>query len=481
MYNHQAGLFRKGVLVFDVAVSLGAFLLTFFCRQALASYGRSGSLLPRPLRIPLITEPDPYFFLLISMPALWAVSLYICGTTDFRASYRQTAFRYLRAVGIGLGLFITASFLFKLHAVARSFVVLFGGVNWVMLILGRYGLLETVAFLRRKRVDGHRLLVVGCDERAVRCARSLQNQPPWNIKILGHILLPGETAVAEAGTPLGALKDLDRILDGQPVDEVLFCGVQADSELLPYAINACDERGVDVLLPLPPAVPSQTHVEIASIQGFDTPLLGIRKTPTDEFKLAVKRFIDLGAVSLIMVLALPLMMLVALAVKLTSPGPVLFRQTRSGRHGRRFTMLKFRSMVVDAEAKKDELLHMNEMSGPVFKIRKDPRVTKVGAFIRKTSLDELPQLFNILIGDMSLVGPRPPLPSEVAEYKPWQRRRLSVKPGLTGLWQVSGRNNIDFEEWMKMDLRYIDDWSIWLDIKIIFKTLPAVLFKIGAS
>ena len=164
----------------------------------------------------------------------------------------------------------------------------------------------------------------------------------------------------------------------------------------------------------------------------------------------------------------------AIAVRIESEGPLLFRQIRAGRNGRKFTMLKFRSMVVDAEKLRAKLDHLNEMDGPVFKIRHDPRITKVGRFIRKTSIDELPQLFNVLFGDMSLVGPRPPLPSEVAQYQPWQRRRLSVKPGITGPWQVSGRNEISFEEWMRMDLEYIDNWSLWLDIKIILKTVPKV-------
>ena len=182
-----------------------------------------------------------------------------------------------------------------------------------------------------------------------------------------------------------------------------------------------------------------------------------------------------------MPLAAPVMIGTAIAIKLTSKGPVFFRQVRAGRHGRKFTMLKFRSMVVDAEALRAKLAHLNEMTGPVFKIKKDPRITSIGRIIRATSVDELPQLINVLIGDMSLVGPRPPLPSEVGQYEPWQRRRLSVKPGLTGLWQVSGRNQVDFEQWMALDLEYIDNWSLWLDLKIIFRTVPAVLRGSGAS
>jgi exopolysaccharide biosynthesis polyprenyl glycosylphosphotransferase len=181
------------------------------------------------------------------------------------------------------------------------------------------------------------------------------------------------------------------------------------------------------------------------------------------------------------VLASPILLGTAIAIKATSEGPIFFGQVRAGRNGRKFTMWKFRSMVVDAEKLRAKLQHLNEMGGPVFKIKHDPRITAVGRFIRKTSIDELPQLFNVMMGDMSLVGPRPALPSEVEQYQAWQRRRLSVKPGLTGLWQVSGRNQVDFDEWMQLDLKYIDTWSLWLDIKIILKTIPVVLFHKGAS
>ena len=176
----------------------------------------------------------------------------------------------------------------------------------------------------------------------------------------------------------------------------------------------------------------------------------------------------------------PLLLAIALAIKLDSPGPVLFRQLRCGLHGRPFTFLKFRSMRVDAEALKKQLAPFNEMDGPAFKMTNDPRVTPVGRFLRRTSLDELPQLWNILRGDMSFVGPRPAVLEEVRQYEPWQRRRLSMQPGLTCLWQVSGRNELTFDEWMRLDLEYIDNWSLWLDLKIALKTIPAVLLGRGA-
>jgi exopolysaccharide biosynthesis polyprenyl glycosylphosphotransferase len=173
--------------------------------------------------------------------------------------------------------------------------------------------------------------------------------------------------------------------------------------------------------------------------------------------------------------------LIAVVLKLTSKGPVFFRQERVGMNGRRFTFFKFRSMVVDADRRKDELKHLNEMDGPVFKIKNDPRVTRVGRFLRKFSLDELPQMWNVLKGDMSLVGPRPPVPSEVEKYEFWARRRLSIRPGLTCLWQISGRNSINFQQWMELDLQYIDNWTLGLDFKILLKTVPAVLGGRGAS
>jgi lipopolysaccharide/colanic/teichoic acid biosynthesis glycosyltransferase len=189
---------------------------------------------------------------------------------------------------------------------------------------------------------------------------------------------------------------------------------------------------------------------------------------------------DVGVALGTLPLAAPILLLSSLLIKLEDRGSILFRQERCGLNGRRFMLLKLRTMVPDADARKEDLLPHNEMSGPVFKIRRDPRVTRVGAYLRRFSIDELPQLFNVLKGDMALVGPRPPLPDEVSRYEHWQRRRLSMKPGMTGPWQVSGRSEVDFEEWMRLDLGYIDHWSFWLDLKILLKTVPAVLSGRGA-
>jgi lipopolysaccharide/colanic/teichoic acid biosynthesis glycosyltransferase len=197
-------------------------------------------------------------------------------------------------------------------------------------------------------------------------------------------------------------------------------------------------------------------------------------------QLVVKRAIDLVLALLLALLTLPIQLLAALAIRLTSRGPVFFRQVRCGLNGRVFTLLKFRTMQAGAEERLPEIAHLNEMTGPVFKAARDPRLTFVGSLLRRLSIDELPQLWNVVVGDMSLVGPRPPLPEEVARYEPWQRRRLSMAPGLTCLWQVSGRSEVDFDRWMELDLKYIDTWSPLLDVKILLKTVPAVLSGRGA-
>ncbi len=469
--------------VWDLVMTALAFLATFHLRQWVGylqaeGIGSFGTL---QFDVPLLQNPEAYHAVLIGLLPVWAFALFVSGTADFRSTYAQIAGRFVRAVAIGLVILLAGVFLLKLHFVARTFVVLFGIANVILLIVGRYALMETIALLRAKRVDGHRVVVVGCGTEALAYANSIRSQPPWNVKLLGHVSVDGETRAPGITDTLERIENLHHLLDSTPVDEVLFAYPDLESELLANALHACDERGVDVLIPLPPTLPQRARVEVANLEGFDLPLLGLRRTPTGEVRIAAKRLLDVCGSFAMLLVASPIMALVSIAIRLESKGPILFKQTRAGRNGRKFVMYKFRSMVVDAEERRAALAHLNEMSGPVFKIKRDPRITKVGAFIRKTSLDELPQLFNIFFGDMSLVGPRPPLPSEVAQYKPWQRRRLSVKPGLTGLWQVSGRNNVDFEEWMALDLRYIDDWSLWLDVKILLRTLPAVLFKTGAS
>jgi exopolysaccharide biosynthesis polyprenyl glycosylphosphotransferase len=225
-----------------------------------------------------------------------------------------------------------------------------------------------------------------------------------------------------------------------------------------------------------------TRIATRSVEDLDgIPLLTLSTTPSDSLALAAKRAFDLFEAAVALLVLAPVFLVVAVAIRLESPGPIFFRQRRVGVYGREFNLYKFRSMYQDAEARLESLRARNEVSGPVFKMRDDPRVTRVGRFIRRASIDELPQFWNVLRGEMSVVGPRPPLPSEVKQYERWQLRRLSVKPGITCTWQVSGRSQISFEQWMELDLRYIDSWSLWQDVKILARTIPAVLTGRGAQ
>jgi exopolysaccharide biosynthesis polyprenyl glycosylphosphotransferase len=299
--------------------------------------------------------------------------------------------------------------------------------------------------------------------------------------VCGYLALPGDAPHPKLNASvLGEARELERVLRERAISEVYLAGIGHRHEaLLQLAVRTCERFGVPFALPasrfrLDRARPA--HPEAVK-DGYVHYLSNERRP----IEMALKRCIDIAASSLALALLMPLLAATAIAIKLTSRGPILFKQERVGRYGRPFHMLKFRTMVANAEALKASLMVRNEQTGPVFKMTNDPRVTRVGRFLRKYSIDELPQLVNVLRGEMSIVGPRPPLPNEVARYEGWQRRRLSVRPGLTCVWQVSGRNLISFEGWMYLDMQYIDHWSLKQDLLLILKTVPVVVTGRGAS
>jgi exopolysaccharide biosynthesis polyprenyl glycosylphosphotransferase len=263
------------------------------------------------------------------------------------------------------------------------------------------------------------------------------------------------------------------------VDEVLFAVDKEELRRLEALILLCEQEGVKTRVPLDflPRTFSQVYVE----NFRHVPLLTFGSTPDNELKLFAKRMVDFTLSAVALVLLSPLLLILALLIRLTSPGPILYRQIRCGLGGRRFTLYKFRSMVANADKLRTELEALNEVDGPVFKLTDDPRCTPLGRWLRKISFDELPQLWNILRGDMSFVGPRPPLPEEVEKYESWQRRRLRMRPGLTCLWTLEGRSRLSFDRWIRLDLAYIDNWSLFLDFKILLKSIPLVVFGRGAS
>ena len=300
-------------------------------------------------------------------------------------------------------------------------------------------------------------------------------------RLLGYLRFDDEAPHARLNAPLcGTSGELEAALKLRPVDEVYFASTALEhGGQVQAAIRTCETLGVPFALPT--CGYRLTRARLASVGANADGYSHFRSVKPKPLQWFLKRLFDIAASGAALAFLSPLLVAAAILVKLTSRGPVLFRQERVGMNGRTFHMLKFRSMVVNAEELKGLLLASNEQSGPVFKMKRDPRVTAVGRFMRKHSIDELPQLVNVLRGDMSLVGPRPPVPGEVAKYEAWQRRRLSVRPGLTCVWQVSGRNEISFEDWMLLDMRYIDHWSLASDFGLILRTVPVVLTGRGAS
>lgn len=270
---------------------------------------------------------------------------------------------------------------------------------------------------------------------------------------------------------------ISKIIDNGIVDEVMFCKGDFNQDMIRKIINLCIEVGVTFRMQSELFNIASTRSHISYVNQF--PFLTFMNTPNNYLALKMKSVMDYVGSALILLAISPIILCVAIAIKLDDRGPIFFRQVRVGQNGRLFHCLKFRTMVTNAEDLKNTLLDKNEQEGPVFKIKNDPRVTKIGHFLRKSSLDELPQFINVLKGEMSIVGPRPPVPSEVEEYERWQRRRLSMKPGITCIWQVSGRNDIPFDQWMKMDMEYIDSWSLKLDLSLFIRTFKVLLVRDG--
>ncbi len=370
------------------------------------------------------------------------------------------------ALLVSLGLFFAAHIT---DFLSRSLVFGFALASIPTLRASRH----LLAMLLRQRIvspDPWQVVVLGDARSAERLAHRLHGN------VLGLVTLaPG----AVAGLPvLGSIHELEHILIAHPIDQVLLAGREWGAQTLQRVASCCEEVGVPFSID---ASFLRLDLSRAELEAHnDAELISFWPTRGGVVTLTLKRGIDLlGAAALLVVLS-PLLLATAAAIRLTDGGPVLFRQERVGRYGRRFTMYKFRSMVPDAEQRQSALAHLNEMSGPAFKLAADPRITTVGRWLRRSSIDELPQLWNVLRGEMSLVGPRPPLPGEVARYLRWQRRRLSMKPGLTCIWQVSGRNHLDFDTWIRLDLEYIDNWSLGLDLKLLMRTIPVVLTGYGA-
>jgi exopolysaccharide biosynthesis polyprenyl glycosylphosphotransferase len=334
--------------------------------------------------------------------------------------------------------------------------------------------------IRKRGFDYRNLLIVGTGQRALNFVAKINENPHWGLKVVGFIDKESSLVGENRGgiEVLGTIEGIGQILRERVIDEVIFMIPRKWIDEIEGAIHTCEELGIPVKLGVDFYNTTIGKMKIEELE--EIPFLSITATKQNMGQMLAKRIFDLVLSSIAFVLLSPIFLVTAAAIKFDSSGPIIFKQKRVGLNGRTFTFYKFRSMVNNSEVLRTRMEHLNEMSGPVFKIKNDPRLTRAGRFIRKFSIDELPQLLNVLKGDMSLVGIRPPTLEEVEKYEKWQRRRLSMKPGITCLWQVNGRNKVDFERWMKMDLSYIDNWSLKLDFRILLKTIPAVFFAKGA-
>jgi exopolysaccharide biosynthesis polyprenyl glycosylphosphotransferase len=369
-----------------------------------------------------------------------------------------------------LGVLIAGCAIFlRLTIHSRSVLILFGVISAAALVVKeRLVVLYLKSRVRRGNYQ-EKVVVAGSTEELDQLSRRITAEQLSEIEVVEQIDIARQP-----------ISDLVKALHRHSVGRVIFAASRTELRRVEEAVAACEIEGVEAWV-----VADFIRTSIAR-PVFDMfgpqPMLVFRSTPDTSSAILLKRAIDLIGSGLAIVLLAPMMLIVGIAIKITSPGPAIFAQTRGGKNGRPFRMFKFRSMVSDAEQRRDELETLNQMKGPVFKLDRDPRITPLGHWLRRYSIDELPQLFNVFVGQMSLVGPRPLPVREVEQFPhPAQRRRLSVKPGLTCLWQVSGRSKVnDFEHWVRLDLDYIDHWSIWLDLKILIRTIPAVLFGIGA-
>jgi len=402
--------------------------------------------------------------------------------SDFRTKlFIEIAWRVFRTGLLSILFLGSGVFLLKMTMASRLYVATFAVTAFILLGFEKALWRWMLDYSYRQGYNLRHLLIVGTGRRAREFVEVVRAHSNWGLDIVGLVdddpKMLGKQVMGH--DVIGRISDIPRIIREHVIDQVIFVIPRLWLNRIEDAIFYCEREGITTSVSVDLYRPKLAKLKQSDFAGV--PLIVYQTSMAKEWQLFIKRILDVGISALAILILSPLLLGITLLIPRTSKGPLLFRQVRSGLNGRKFTLYKFRSMFMGAEMKLKELAKQNEMDGPVFKMKRDPRVTPLGRFMRKLSIDELPQLFNVLRGDMSLVGPRPPIPAEVEMYESWQRRRLSMKPGLTCIWQVSGRNNVDFETWMEMDLQYIDNYSLWLDFKILVRTFFVVLTGYGAQ
>ncbi|MCK5214887.1 MAG: sugar transferase [Candidatus Omnitrophica bacterium] len=467
MLKEHTTIFRRLTICIDLVIVAACFFIGYFLRA------RAEGLLPI----------ETYIWIIPVVVFLWGASFYFLGMyRSFRLKKMSEIIGIIiQSAIISFVSFGSITYLFHIEHISRGMIILIFILATLATGIEKLILRQIFYHLRKKGFNFRNIIIVGTNKRAKQFIRQVSRHKEFGLKIIG-IVDDGvdKDEKVEGYSVLGGLKNIPEILRNQAIDYVFFIVPRSMLSCIEEPILYCEKVGATVSVAVDLFEMQFTTGKEGSFFGM--PLITFESTSDKIFQLLLKRVFDFIASGLALLVMGPIFLSVSLIVKLTSKGPVFFTQMRSGLNGRKFKLYKFRTMVQDAEKKLDELKQHNEMQGPVFKMEHDPRITPIGRLFRKLSIDELPQLWNVFRGDMSLVGPRPPIPSEVEQYDHWQRRRLSMRPGITCIWQINGRNKItDFNEWMKLDLQYIDTWSLWLDLKILLQTIPVVLFAVGAK
>jgi len=432
----------------------------------------------------LTTEYDYHLAMLISL-FTYHISLRLFGCYEPYRNQKlpNILMKVVKSAITGTAGIVFISYILHMEGISRLLLGMFTLTSILFLISFKALLFKILTYHRMRNYNTRNILVIGCKQRAIDFIKAVEKNPESGYRIIGCLEtadtknVVGEKVHGNVHI-IGTLESYNDILNQLTIDEIVF-GIPLKTiyEVHNYIYRA-ESMGINVKI-VPDFqldkikyLPSTAKTSLFDFMGM--PLLSLSSLSTKDSELLIKNFLDYLLASISLVVLSPVFVLIALLIRFTSKGPIIFSQKRVGLNGRLFEIFKFRTMIENAEEIKEGLAEANEADGPVFKIQNDPRITPLGAFLRKTSLDELPQLINVFKGEMSLVGPRPPIPQEVDQYTVWQRRRLSMKPGITCIWQVNGRNEINFEQWMNMDLEYIDTWSLALDIKLIAMTLREI-------
>lgn len=458
--THEQAIERFSV-AFQVLITIACFFIALWDSGALTSEIHLGS--------------KEYLISTFAIGPIWfgLLDIFELGSMKRIQRFRELLKKYIITVSAGAFLLIVLIEILDYKTITNIIVLKFALFNFFVLssqkILGR----SIMKFFRQKGLNTRMILVIA-DETTIPFINQIIQTNEWGYIIRGIITDSKKVRKRFGDKFLIYQEDANfvKIIDEMIIDEVFFCQQHFKTHQIRRQIAQCRDIGVSFHI----------HNNVLSFSGL-TPslsylnhefLLSFKNTPTNYLALKFKGTFDFFLTILILIFVSPVLLTISILIKLEDGGPVLFKQTRVGRNGRLFKCFKFRTMVINAEDLKEKLMAQNEQEGPVFKMKNDPRITKVGRFLRKTSLDELPQFFNVILGDMAIVGPRPPIPSEVEQYERSLTRRLSINPGITCIWQVSGRNNIPFDKWMEMDMEYIDNWSLMLDFTIILKTFKVI-------